>query len=54
MSGSLGGEDPRPLRRQNLQEFVDDLPVRGEVVRNQVSELRETGAFRRYGVEKPR
>src|SRR5215469_16492205 len=28
---ALGGKDVRPLTRQNSEEFVDDLPMRGEI-----------------------
>src|SRR6516164_6660780 len=29
---AFGGEDVRPLARQNFQEFVNGLPMRGEVL----------------------
>ena len=39
--------------RQNFQELVDDLPMRGELLRNEVGEPRETCPLGRHGVEKP-
>src|SRR6201987_243091 len=38
---ALGGEYVQPLARQDLEKSVDDLPMRGEVPRNEVGEPRE-------------
>ena len=53
MTGSLGGEDVRPLARQDFQEFVNGLPMRGEVLGDEICEAREGGALGRDSVEKP-
>ncbi len=51
---ALGGKDLRPLTWQDLEKLVDDLPMRGEVLRDEIGEPRKVRAFGRHGVEKPR
>ena len=49
---ALGGEDVRPPARQDLEKLVNDPPMRGEILRNEVCEPREIGTLGRHGVEK--
>src|SRR5437763_11048129 len=53
VEGPLLGENPWPMLRQDVQKFVDDAPMLGEPLRDQVRHPRETSLFGRLLIEKP-
>src|SRR5258708_1328688 len=49
-----GREDLRAPVGQDPEKPGDDLPMRGEVPRNEIGKPRKVGTLGRHGVEKPR